>query len=413
MELKVGEIAEAVRQMGERGITAPVLEQIQVAEEAIEEVAEAVKLPSEGSKTGIVYAYVSSLTPTQASETGNQQVAELLSRLNPEMSTFRSGDISDFYSNYSHLEIPRLTGRGPAPIPGLTLPRAGSKARVVADYLLELGDKAATTDLDTFLEGINAANPDLATAVTEGNYYSTVRTFTGLPELSLLGRGRRASAEETPPPPALEAPQIEGGPLDDILDTLDKPERMKALLPAAMEDPSEQNRRKLQQMINAGQYERKELEEIAVRMGFESNVWDTEELKRDFEVHGWLAPFVIVTRKAQHMKTMALPSGDIKGILLFQHYPRYYWGFAPDAGSPGRQAQSGGSWSRKYYPGLTDAQHDANDVWFKGVLDILKPDGIMGVPELQRAFNKQGEEIPWPGESEIRPNRVIENPPNQ
>ena len=414
MELKVGEIAEAVRLMGERGITAPVLEQIQVAEEAIEEVAEAVKLPSEGSKTGIVYAYVSSLTPTQASETGNQQVAELLSRLNPEMSTFRSGDISDFYSNYSHLEIPRLTGRGPAPIPGLTLPRAGSKARVVADYLLELGDKAATTDLDTFLEGINAANPDLATAVTEGNYYSTVRTFTGLPELSLLGRGRRASAEETPPPPALEAPRIEGGPLDDILDTLERPERMKALLPAAMDEPTSENtRRQLQQMINAGQWEREELEEVARRMGFEPNVWDTEELKRDFEVHGFLAPFAMVTRKAQHMKRMALPAGEIKGTLLFQHSPRYYWGFTPEPGSPERQAQSGGSWSQKYYPGLTPAQHDVNNAWFQGMLDLLKPDGFLGIPELQRAFNKQGEEIPWLDESEIRPNRVIENPPNQ
>jgi hypothetical protein len=226
MELKVGEIAEAVRLMGERGITAPVLEQIQVAEEAIEEVAEAVKLPSAGSKQGIVYAYVSSLTPKEASETGAQQVAELLTRLNPEMPRFTSGNIHDFYYNYPDLNIPRLTGRGPAPIPGLTLPRAGSKSRVVALYLIELGDEAATTDIPTFLADINAANPDLRTPVTESNYYSTVRDFEGLPHLSLRGRGRRTAAEPTPPPPALEAPRIEGGPLDDILDTLEKPERV-------------------------------------------------------------------------------------------------------------------------------------------------------------------------------------------
>jgi hypothetical protein len=46
-------------------------------------------------------------------------------------------------------------------------------------------------------------------------------------------------------------------------------------------------------------------------------VWDTEELGREFEVIGFSAPFVVVIRK----------SDGVKGFLQFQHSPRLYWGF--------------------------------------------------------------------------------------
>jgi hypothetical protein len=46
-------------------------------------------------------------------------------------------------------------------------------------------------------------------------------------------------------------------------------------------------------------------------------VWDTIELQRDFEVSGFLAPYVSVTRK----------SDKAKGILRFQHLPRFYFAF--------------------------------------------------------------------------------------
>jgi hypothetical protein len=49
-------------------------------------------------------------------------------------------------------------------------------------------------------------------------------------------------------------------------------------------------------------------------------VWDTEELQRDFVVHCFLAPFVQVTRK----------SDSQNGTLLFQAHPRFYYGFQPD-----------------------------------------------------------------------------------
>ena len=51
------------------------------------------------------------------------------------------------------------------------------------------------------------------------------------------------------------------------------------------------------------------------------------------------------------------------------------------------------SWSKKYYKGLTEAQHKANDDWFKDMLRLLKDKGILAVPNLQKSFNKKGEEI--------------------
>lgn len=46
-------------------------------------------------------------------------------------------------------------------------------------------------------------------------------------------------------------------------------------------------------------------------------VWDTKELQRDFEVKGFMAPFVEVLHKE---------SGKL-GSLAFQHYPRFYFSF--------------------------------------------------------------------------------------
>lgn len=50
-------------------------------------------------------------------------------------------------------------------------------------------------------------------------------------------------------------------------------------------------------------------------------VWNTEELRRDYTVQGFAAPFVVVERKADHKR----------GTLEFQHSPRFYWGFREDA----------------------------------------------------------------------------------
>ena len=49
-------------------------------------------------------------------------------------------------------------------------------------------------------------------------------------------------------------------------------------------------------------------------------VWTTDELRRDFIVHSFLAPFVTVTR---------LSDGKV-GSLEFNHFPRVYFNFVED-----------------------------------------------------------------------------------
>ena len=47
-------------------------------------------------------------------------------------------------------------------------------------------------------------------------------------------------------------------------------------------------------------------------------VWNTWELSTDFEVLGFIAPFITVRRK----------SDSKKGSMVFQHHPRFYFAFA-------------------------------------------------------------------------------------
>jgi hypothetical protein len=82
-----------------------------------------------------------------------------------------------------------------------------------------------------------------------------------------------------------------------------------------MTDPTEEARRHLVCAINNDPQIR---EALAERYG---SVWDTAELTRDFDVVGFAAPFVVATRK----------SDKIKGSLQFQHHPRLYYDFRPDA----------------------------------------------------------------------------------
>jgi hypothetical protein len=57
--------------------------------------------------------------------------------------------------------------------------------------------------------------------------------------------------------------------------------------------------------------------ELEARHG---QVWSTAQLREQFEVTGYMAPYVIVRRKAD----------DAIGSLEFQHDPRYYFNFQED-----------------------------------------------------------------------------------
>lgn len=58
-------------------------------------------------------------------------------------------------------------------------------------------------------------------------------------------------------------------------------------------------------------------EELERRHG---KVWTTQELKEQFEVIGFGAPFVVVRRR----------SDQTEGSLMFQAAPRFYWGWKED-----------------------------------------------------------------------------------
>jgi hypothetical protein len=81
-----------------------------------------------------------------------------------------------------------------------------------------------------------------------------------------------------------------------------------------MTDPTEAIRRERLAKINAEPGSREALEAQHGR------VWDTQQLRQDFEVIGFLAPLVVVRRKAD----------GVKGSLEFQHTPRYYFNLVAD-----------------------------------------------------------------------------------
>lgn len=81
-----------------------------------------------------------------------------------------------------------------------------------------------------------------------------------------------------------------------------------------MHDPTESTRRQMMVDINANPRSREALESK------HGQVWNTEQLQQDFDVLAFMAPFVIVKRKAD----MA------KGSLEFQADPRFYFNFQAD-----------------------------------------------------------------------------------
>ncbi len=76
-----------------------------------------------------------------------------------------------------------------------------------------------------------------------------------------------------------------------------------------MTDPTEAARRK---MIETGQ--------PALDLAQEGQRWTTDELRRDFDVLGFMAPLVAVRRKAD----------GVRGSMEFTHSPRLYFAFKED-----------------------------------------------------------------------------------
>ena len=76
-----------------------------------------------------------------------------------------------------------------------------------------------------------------------------------------------------------------------------------------MEDHTESWRRGLSKIINSG--------DIQIPEGAE---WTTDQLTEEFEVIGFLAPFVSVRHRGTGKK----------GTMMFRHHPRIYFGYTED-----------------------------------------------------------------------------------
>jgi len=51
------------------------------------------------------------------------------------------------------------------------------------------------------------------------------------------------------------------------------------------------------------------------------------------------------------------------------------------------------NWSQSYFTNLTLDEHIANNNWFMDMLTMLKDDGELYVPILNKSFNRLGEEL--------------------
>ena len=81
-----------------------------------------------------------------------------------------------------------------------------------------------------------------------------------------------------------------------------------------MSDPTEPIRREMVAQLNAVEGSREYLESK------HGEVWDTTELQEQFDVLAFLAPFVGVRRQ----------SDGVKGSVMLQASPRFYFGFQPE-----------------------------------------------------------------------------------
>lgn len=76
-------------------------------------------------------------------------------------------------------------------------------------------------------------------------------------------------------------------------------------------DETENIRRTMVAEINSNPNDR---ELLSQKYG---QIWDTSEMSKDFEVLGFMAPYVVVVRQVD----------GVKGTLMFQHNPRFYFNF--------------------------------------------------------------------------------------
>ena len=87
-----------------------------------------------------------------------------------------------------------------------------------------------------------------------------------------------------------------------------------------MHDNTETTRKIHMVLINAG-YSDNEIEryqELVNTYG-KDNVWTSDQISQDFNIEGFMAPYVVGTRRVD----------NVRGSLTFTHSPRFYFDFKP------------------------------------------------------------------------------------
>ena len=192
MELKVGELAEGVRRMG-TAVPAPIVEAVEAVEDAVEAVEAGGTLSRRRARA--IREYIVGLG-AGASEANTRSVAAALQGRFPGLTERDVTNALRTMPGGNPLGRAPLVRQPRQPAPGIPMPKRG-KSLIVANYLVGLGADAPNTDMETFLAGINAANPGLSPPVELSDYHATVRRFPGLPRLSLTGRGYFRSGGST------------------------------------------------------------------------------------------------------------------------------------------------------------------------------------------------------------------------
>lgn len=86
-----------------------------------------------------------------------------------------------------------------------------------------------------------------------------------------------------------------------------------------MNDPTKPIRKTQVAQINS-QVESNDKDTERARLeAIHGQVWDTDEMNKDFDAIGFMAPYIAVKRK----------SDGAEGALQFQHLPRFYFNFQP------------------------------------------------------------------------------------
>lgn len=81
-----------------------------------------------------------------------------------------------------------------------------------------------------------------------------------------------------------------------------------------MSDPTENIRKQMVAALNSNDATKAELEEKHGR------VWTTDEMRKEFDALGFMAPYIIVCNK---------DTGE-RGSLMFTHSPRLYFAWKPE-----------------------------------------------------------------------------------